>query len=611
MRLALLLAATLAAAPAAFAQAPGGPIPEEPDSTPPPEFIGSPATPKPLTAPIPPRHPFMAPNENSNIHDDAYMSDFYSRSGPLGRDTETLSTFQSSDCASVTFDSRGRIVTICVGLEGPRLMLLDPRTLDELGRMQLPPRIPSADGSIFNDFAGGGYFYLDHRDRAVLPTTTRHVWVVRVEPEGRLVLERDHDLTGVVPPGDKIISALPDWSGRIWFASIRGVVGSVDPATGAIRAKDLGEDIANSFAVDDSGAVYVVTERALYRLDPAADGTPVVTWRERYENSGISKPGQVHAGSGTTPTVMSRGRVAIADNADPMNVVVYRRGRHVSGPRFVCRQPVFRKGASATDQSLIVAGGSIVVENNYGYTGPRDTMDGRSTAPGIERVDVRTGGRCRRMWQSREVAPSVVPKLSLETGLVYTYTKPPRRDGTDAWYFTALDFCTGKTVYKRLAGTGFGYNNNYAPVTLGPDGSAYVGALGGLVLLRDRPRPSGPPASAPRGCNPRLRLTLRLRYRRGRTRGGRRCARGPVRATVTGADSDLVRRADFYRGRRRVARDRRAPFSRVVDRHRPRRRSHGHVAGARLRLVDGRLVRLARRYRVCAARRRAAPRFTG
>ena len=80
----------------------------------------------------------------------------------------------------------------------------------------------------------------------------------------------------------------------------------------------------------------------------------------------------------------------------------------------------------------------------------------------------------------------MVPKLSLANGLVYAYTKPPTADGTDPWYFTAIDFRTGQVIYKRLAGTGLGFNNNWAPVTLGPDGTAYVGALGGLVLLRDR-----------------------------------------------------------------------------------------------------------------------------
>jgi hypothetical protein len=79
-----------------------------------------------------------------------------------------------------------------------------------------------------------------------------------------------------------------------------------------------------------------------------------------------------------------------------------------------------------------------------------------------------------------------VPKLSLGNGLVYTYTKPVDPNGVDSWYLTAIDFRTGHTIYKRLAGTGLGFNNNWAPVTLAPDGTAYVGALGGLVLLRDR-----------------------------------------------------------------------------------------------------------------------------
>jgi len=79
-----------------------------------------------------------------------------------------------------------------------------------------------------------------------------------------------------------------------------------------------------------------------------------------------------------------------------------------------------------------------------------------------------------------------VPKLSLAAGLVYAYTKPPRSDGIDAWYLSALSFRTGKTVYQQLAGTGLGFNSNYAPVSLGPDDTAYVGALGGLILLRDR-----------------------------------------------------------------------------------------------------------------------------
>ena len=59
------------------------PIPSDNGSTPP--FIGKPATPHPVSAPAPPRHPFMAPNERSNLHDDAYQTDTYQGGGPLGR----------------------------------------------------------------------------------------------------------------------------------------------------------------------------------------------------------------------------------------------------------------------------------------------------------------------------------------------------------------------------------------------------------------------------------------------------------------------------------------------------------------------------------------------
>jgi hypothetical protein len=127
-----------------------------------------------------------------------------------------------------------------------------------------------------------------------------------------------------------------------------------------------------------------------------------------------------------------------------------------------------------------------VVENNYGYTGPASTSNGESTVPGLARIDLdRDRQGCRVKWVSEEIAPSVVPKMSLRTGLIYTYTKDPNQDGDDLWYLTAIDFRSGRTVFERLSGEGLGYNNNYAPVSLSPGGDAFVGVLGGLVLLRD------------------------------------------------------------------------------------------------------------------------------
>jgi hypothetical protein len=479
-----LLVATLSWAETAAAQTPGLPVapilgdPRESLVTP---FEGTTAVPNPvgeMTAP--PQNPFMAPNGRSNIHDDAYMTDTYRVPGPLGEGPETSSLFLR-ECGSITFDSQNRIVTICVGLDRPVLALLDPHTLTTLAAMPLPIRNLASGSNPFTDFSGGGYFYLDQQDRAVLPTNDRHLLEVAETPGPGFVVTHDYDMSGQVPAGDGIVSALPDWSGRFWFVTRQGIVGTVDRASGAIHVvKLVGEGISNSFAVDEAGGVYIVSDRALYRFDAGPDGAPQIGWREVYPNSGIHKPGQSDAGSGTTPTLMGSGWVAITDNADPMDVVVYRRGLSVAGSRQVCSEPVFKQGASSTDQSLIATDHAIVAENNYGYSGVTATMNGGVTEPGLTRVDV-DAGNCRTVWTSDERAPSVVPKLSLANGLVYTYTKPPRTDGIDAWYLTALDFRTGRTVYRRLAGTGFGFNNNYAPVTLAPDRTAYVGVLGGLV----------------------------------------------------------------------------------------------------------------------------------
>jgi hypothetical protein len=105
---------------------------------------------------------------------------------------------------------------------------------------------------------------------------------------------------------------------------------------------------------------------------------------------------------------------------------------------------------------------------------------------------------------------------------------------------------------------------------------------------------SGPPAQA--------RLKLKLRRRFGHTRSGRRCAASRVRATVTGRDRRRALRAGFFRDHRRVARDTRRPLSRIVERRRSRP-AHltRHRVVARVRLADGRLVRLTRRYRRCPA----------
>lgn len=277
----------------------------------------------------------------------------------------------------------------------------------------------------------------------------------------------------------------------LWFVTkTDGVVGTLNFKTGQIRTTRLGSgsvgEIENSFATGQNRGVYIATNRKLYRFAASPGGRPRITWQVRYPDSLQRKPGQVDDGTGTTPTVMAGGYVNITDNADPMDVVVYRTAirlpRHT--PRMVCKVPVFRRG-SANENSLIVAGRSMIVENNYGYADPSSIAGGKLTAPGLARIDVnRSGWGCHRAWINNSVRiPTAVSKLSLANGLIYTYTKG--QGTSDPWYWTAISFKTGRTVWRRLAGTGMSYNNNYAGLAIAPWHTAYLGVIGGIVALRD------------------------------------------------------------------------------------------------------------------------------
>ncbi|WP_328907447.1 hypothetical protein OG230_33150 [Streptomyces sp. NBC_00234] len=480
-------------------------------------YEGAPATAVPVPGQAPPQHPFLAPNGRSGMHADAAGSGTHPFPGPLGRAPEVVSEQIApvgGECATATFDSAGRLVTVCGTFTGFLLKLLDPRTLDTLAEYKLPQRsstveaITSLDFSkIFKDTSGGAYFYLDNQDRVVLADSRQHVLRIAhgqdADGTWRFTVENDWDLTGQVPHDcaswtnlfpsgtcDPVTSVMPDWEGRIWWVTRLGRVGTVDPQTSVIRSVRLaGEEIQNSFSVARDG-VSIVSDHALYSFTASADGTPVVQWRQTYDRGTGTKPGSVNQGSGTTPDLFGQGDdyVAITDNADDrMNVLVYRRSAATPDDRrLVCKVPVFRAGSSTTDNSLISWGNSLVVENNYGYENPSTLLLGRSVVGGVTRIDVRADGSgCDTVWESDVRSPSTVPKLSTANGLLYFYEKEPNALGIDAWYLTAVDFRTGERRWRKLTGTGPSYDNNWAPLTIGPDGTAYAGVFNGIVAVRD------------------------------------------------------------------------------------------------------------------------------
>ena len=67
--------------------------------------------------------------------------------GPLGPLPRVVSTLFGRECASVTFDSRGRLLTVCVGLATVDLRLIDPAHAGHARRLPAAARGPASSAS--------------------------------------------------------------------------------------------------------------------------------------------------------------------------------------------------------------------------------------------------------------------------------------------------------------------------------------------------------------------------------------------------------------------------------------------------------------------------------
>nr|MBP7322993.1 hypothetical protein [Deltaproteobacteria bacterium] len=481
-------------------------------------YWGAPAHRNPLPEHTIPQHPYLSPQGFNGMHNDSYSSDVSNCPGPLGINPLILTHAEGSiggECATMVYDPRGFLYTVSAGFAAMHLIAFDPVTLEPLIRYPLPQRettqFPLDIDEIMNDTSGGAYFHVDQDYRPIVAAADRHIRFYRlnvldqsapdeIKPGYEWVVEEDFDLNDHLEQyrftdrqGDsrlpRVTDAIPDWNGAIWFTCREGVIGFIDMDSKDVRSikLDNDEEIQNSLSVARDG-VYVLSDFALYRFErDRFTGALVYSWCIPYERGTVLKPGSLTLGSGTTPTLIGHDLIAIADNADEHpNLLVYRRRKHFSGDRLVCKVPLFQPYEGVAENSFIGYRNSLIIMNNYGYNGP---VGSDYTAPGITRIDVREDrSGCDVVWTSDEKMQTTLPKLSTDTGLIYFYTREPvpGHPGAMAWYFVMIDFETGRTINKIFAGTGYRMNSNWGQIYLMPDGRACMGVLNGIISLSDR-----------------------------------------------------------------------------------------------------------------------------
>lgn len=492
---AALSALTLSmATPSPVAAAGGTPIPSAGTSTLP-AFSGQPGYALRISMPLPPQNPHMGANPWNNVHNDSWLTDTAHVLGPSGRNVVLTSNRLAEarrnpadtffDCGSITMDSRGRIVSTCLGPGENSLVMIDPDTLEVLAYSQLPA--PTGELSSY----GSAYLYVDETDRITV-TAGSQVWLMSETGgtgDAGFAKVGEYDFSAAIPAGGSIQSVLPDWNGRLWAMVQSGQVAVLDPRTGAVSSIVLDGQITNSFAVKRNSA-FIVTTKRMYRLDLDRAGRPRVTWSAGYENTGQLKPGQKSAGSGTSPTLIDGGKyVAINDNAEQMHVVVYRTAARLpkGTARQVCSTPVFGKGTSASENSIAGWNRAMIIQNTYGYALEPGTWNSPLTAPGLARVDVNADGSgCRNIWQNTDVhVPSVLGKLSTPAGQFFTMTREDDANGLPSYFWTAVDARSGKVAWRALAGTGSRWDAYVPALAIGPSGTLYVGLYDGIAALRD------------------------------------------------------------------------------------------------------------------------------
>ncbi len=109
------------------------------------------------------------------------------------------------------------------------------------------------------DCSAGVYGYLDYRDRVVVADGSGSILRVahRKTVTGWQVQVDDRvDVSAHIPTGDTITGLAPDFDGRVWFATTRGVVGGTvdeDKRVHSTRLPRGGEELGNGLSIRRSG----------------------------------------------------------------------------------------------------------------------------------------------------------------------------------------------------------------------------------------------------------------------------------------------------------------------------------------------------------------------
>lgn len=450
------------------------------------------------------QNPYLGINSLATMHGDAQSSDATPFAGPgdpgVGGTWKVTFTNHWAACPTILAGQDGYIQALMTQFLGsdakvrkPKLAIIEPASGAQLGAMEIPT------GALL----GGVYAYLDADSNLVMVDGTNALtWISHSQDGMKVWVSRRIDLTDAMKlePKDHVVGIVPDWHGRIWVASERGVVGLIDPKRNVVRLTKLqqyspAERIDNSISACPQG-VSIITSHGIYMLGAdASTSKPRIIWSHSYDRGTKQKPGQLSHGSGATATFFGPNGsdyVMLSDNGDRQEKLIVYRSADGSA---VGEGPLFTPGASGTENSMIGVQNSIVGACTFGYPYAQypDTKPAyrAQVAPGMERWDVNDDASGITLkWRNNGIYSAAVPRLSTADNLIYTCERPRGPAGVltgPVVYACAIDMDSGRVVHRqrlpRLANLLAGGDPSQMVGVIDKHGVWWQGTIGGIYRI--------------------------------------------------------------------------------------------------------------------------------
>ena len=450
------------------------------------------------------QNPYLGINSLATMHGDAQSSDATPFAGPgdpgVGGSWKVTFTNHWAACPTILAGQDGYIQALMTQFLGsdaklrkPKLAIIEPASGAQLGAIEIPT------GALL----GGVYAYLDADSNLVMVDGTNALtWISHSQDGMKVWVSRRIDLTDAMKlePKDHVVGIVPDWHGRIWVASERGVVGLIDPKRNVVRLTKLQqysptERIDNSISACPQG-VSIITSHGIYMLGAdASTSKPRIIWSHSYDRGTKQKPGQLSHGSGATATFFGPNGsdyVMLSDNADRQEKLIVYRSADGSA---VGEGPLFTPGASGTENSMIGVQNSIVGACTFGYPYAQypDTKPAyrAQVAPGMERWDVNDDASGITLkWRNNGIYSAAVPRLSTADNLIYTCERPRGPAGVltgPVVYVCAIDMDSGRVVHRqrlpRLANLLAGGDPSQMVGVIDKHGVWWQGTIGGIYRI--------------------------------------------------------------------------------------------------------------------------------